>query len=178
MSIYGTVRASTHTATDEENLIFTFRIEFHSVEAANWAVASLARDPIWGLSDDETWHWTMLIDDLGRLMTHRHLQQVDFRGLTRHPADAHNRVRREKIMDGTDVRTTIMLRNIPNKLDWMTLKGPAAAGTTAHHHAYSSHRSSYEGDSSGRESAALKPARPGRVIRRPSDPGIFAVRDP
>ncbi|KAF2253965.1 hypothetical protein BU26DRAFT_420545 [Trematosphaeria pertusa] len=143
MSIYGTVRASAHTATDEENLIFTFRIEFHSVEAANRAVASLARDPIWGLSDDETWHWTTLepsgwngtraansphrhnpqIDDLGRLMTHRHLQQVDFRGLTRHPADAHNRVRREKIMDGTDVRTTIMLRNIPNKLDWMTLKG-------------------------------------------------------
>jgi hypothetical protein len=37
----------------------------------------------------------------------------------RHPADQHNRVRRERILDGTDVRTTVMLRNIPNKMDWV-----------------------------------------------------------
>lgn len=33
--------------------------------------------------------------------------------------DKNNRVRRERIVDGTDVRTTVMLRNIPNKLDWV-----------------------------------------------------------
>lgn len=38
---------------------------------------------------------------------------------TRHPSDQHNRVRRERILDGSDVRTTIMLRNIPNKMDWV-----------------------------------------------------------
>lgn len=36
--------------------------------------------------------------------------------------ELHNRVCRIKIEEGADVRTTIMLRNIPNKLDWMTLK--------------------------------------------------------
>ncbi|KAH8725957.1 RNA recognition motif 2-domain-containing protein [Phaeosphaeriaceae sp. PMI808] len=40
----------------------------------------------------------------------------------RHPADQHNRVRIGRVDDGSDVRTTIMLRNIPNKMDWMTLK--------------------------------------------------------
>jgi hypothetical protein len=34
-----------------------------------------------------------------------------------HPYDQHNRVRRERILDGSDVRTTVMLRNIPGKLD-------------------------------------------------------------
>ncbi|KAF2654717.1 hypothetical protein K491DRAFT_581158, partial [Lophiostoma macrostomum CBS 122681] len=33
-----------------------------------------------------------------------------------------NRVRRDKVADGSDVRTTVMLRNIPNKLDWLGLK--------------------------------------------------------
>jgi hypothetical protein len=36
-----------------------------------------------------------------------------------HPNDIHNRVRREKVVDGSDIRTTVMLRNIPNKLDWV-----------------------------------------------------------
>jgi hypothetical protein len=38
-----------------------------------------------------------------------------------HPHDQHNRVRRERILDGSDVRTTVMLRNIPNKLDWVRI---------------------------------------------------------
>lgn len=39
----------------------------------------------------------------------------------RHPNDQHNRVRRERILDGSDIRTTVMLRNIPNKMDWVWL---------------------------------------------------------
>jgi hypothetical protein len=38
-----------------------------------------------------------------------------------HPHDQHNRVRRERILDGSDVRTTVMLRNIPAALDWVSL---------------------------------------------------------
>ncbi|KAF2181822.1 hypothetical protein K469DRAFT_517242, partial [Zopfia rhizophila CBS 207.26] len=34
----------------------------------------------------------------------------------------HNRVLKERIVSGQDVRTTVMLRNIPNKMDWMALK--------------------------------------------------------
>jgi hypothetical protein len=34
--------------------------------------------------------------------------------------ERHNRVYRAKIVEGSDVRTTIMLRNIPNKLDWVS----------------------------------------------------------
>lgn len=60
------------------------------------------------------------IDDKGRLMDFRHLPQANLPTVKKHPADAHNRVRRERIIDGTDVRTTIMLRNIPNKLDWVS----------------------------------------------------------
>ena len=40
-------------------------------------------------------------------------------GYHNHPHDQHNRVRRDRILDGSDVRTTVMLRNIPNKLDWV-----------------------------------------------------------
>jgi hypothetical protein len=60
------------------------------------------------------------VDDRGRLTEFRHAPQIDMSGARRHPADAHNRVRRERILDGTDVRTTIMLRNIPNKVDWVS----------------------------------------------------------
>jgi hypothetical protein len=38
----------------------------------------------------------------------------------RHPSDQHNKVQRERIEAGTDVRTTVMLRNIPNKMDWVS----------------------------------------------------------
>ncbi|KAF2736952.1 hypothetical protein EJ04DRAFT_389527, partial [Polyplosphaeria fusca] len=34
----------------------------------------------------------------------------------------HNRVRRDRILDGSDVRTTIMIRNCPNRMDWLQLK--------------------------------------------------------
>jgi hypothetical protein len=36
--------------------------------------------------------------------------------------DGLNRVDRDRIQQGMDVRTTIMLRNIPNKMDWLALK--------------------------------------------------------
>jgi hypothetical protein len=39
-----------------------------------------------------------------------------------HPSDHHNQVRRDRIVSGSDVRTTVMLRNIPNKMDWISLR--------------------------------------------------------
>jgi hypothetical protein len=60
------------------------------------------------------------VDDQGRFVGYRPaLNPVSPTAFWRHPADQHNRVRRERILDGSDVRTTIMLRNIPNKMDWV-----------------------------------------------------------
>ncbi|KAF2680244.1 hypothetical protein K458DRAFT_269757, partial [Lentithecium fluviatile CBS 122367] len=151
MNAFGSVRVSVHVKTDEidgaddtdeAKLLFTFRVEFHSAEAAIRAVASLKKDPMWDVGQTKLWRWSTVeaaawvgprapvsphrrqprIDDQGRLVEFRHAPQTHLQLLRRHPADAHNRVRRERILDGTDVRTTIMLRNIPNKLDWLSLK--------------------------------------------------------
>jgi hypothetical protein len=43
-----------------------------------------------------------------------------------HPADQHNKVIRKRIDDGSDVRTTVMLRNIPNKMDWVCFLAPCS----------------------------------------------------
>ena len=60
------------------------------------------------------------VDDQGRLVGFRPApDQFPITKSYRHPHDQHNRVRRERILDGSDVRTTIMLRNIPNKMDWV-----------------------------------------------------------
>jgi hypothetical protein len=60
------------------------------------------------------------IDDLGRFVNFRPAANAwPVNAYSRHPSDQHNRVRRERILDGSDVRTTIMLRNIPNKMDWV-----------------------------------------------------------
>lgn len=62
------------------------------------------------------------MDDQGRLVGFRPALGTAMPPMDpyhRHPADQHNRVRRERILDGNDVRTTVMLRNIPNKLDWV-----------------------------------------------------------
>lgn len=63
------------------------------------------------------------LDDKGRIVGFRTPIELNApAGGFHHPHDHHNRVRRERILDGTDVRTTVMLRNIPNKLDWTALK--------------------------------------------------------
>ena len=59
------------------------------------------------------------VDDQGRFVGYRPAANTCNAPVQRHPADQHNRVRRERILDGSDVRTTIMLRNIPNKMDWV-----------------------------------------------------------
>jgi hypothetical protein len=60
------------------------------------------------------------VDDQGRFVGYRPaVNTLTGHPFYRHPADQHNRVRRERILDGSDVRTTIMLRNIPNKMDWV-----------------------------------------------------------
>lgn len=156
LSVFGSVRHFAHLATDEEKLLFTFRVEFFSVEACSRAVASLTVEPLWGESDDVShsysslyshtnniqgiWnYWSIQVgswsgprpatsphrryprrDHLGRLVGHLHNAESrrDLRYRT-HPGDLQNRVRRDRIEDGTEIRTTIMLRNIPNKLDWV-----------------------------------------------------------
>jgi hypothetical protein len=66
------------------------------------------------------------MDDEGRLVGYRPAPNpLPSTPIYRHPADAHNRVRRDRILDGSDVRTTIMLRNIPNKMDWVCYIFPA-----------------------------------------------------
>jgi hypothetical protein len=65
------------------------------------------------------------VDDQGRFVGYRPaVNALTGHPYYRHPADQHNRVRRERILDGSDVRTTIMLRNIPNKMDWVCLTSP------------------------------------------------------
>ena len=51
MSHFGTVRTHAHYKTEEDNtkLLFSFRVEFHSSEAATRAVASLQKDPMWDI---------------------------------------------------------------------------------------------------------------------------------
>lgn len=62
------------------------------------------------------------VDDRGRFMDFRHAPIVNAPSFpVRDDREAsHNRVYRSKIVEGSDVRTTIMLRNIPNKLDWVS----------------------------------------------------------
>lgn len=155
--VFGVVRNCVHVDSVDDKLLLDFRIEFHSIDAANRAVQSLRIDPVWSLGNDVSnltssfvfgiltplqksfkWytasasHWTgeralaspqrikPRIDDQGRIVGYRPAAD-QFPGVNayRHPHDQHNRVRRERILDGGDVRTTIMLRNIPNKLDWV-----------------------------------------------------------
>ncbi|KAL5121628.1 hypothetical protein ACEQ8H_000314 [Pleosporales sp. CAS-2024a] len=143
-SAFGKVRNLLHVDTNNEKMALTFRIELHSVDAANRAVNSLSTDPVWGTNLAKSFQWVTVlaepwagiysvnsprrkhprIDAWGRYSGFRpasnagHLHYP----IVRPGSDQHNRVRRERILDGTDVRTTIMLRNIPNKMDWMALK--------------------------------------------------------
>ncbi|KAE8850787.1 hypothetical protein PTNB85_01203 [Pyrenophora teres f. teres] len=147
----GDLRNVVHVDTIDEKMLLVYRIEYHSVDAAIRAVQSLIHDPVWGASLDNSFHWCTFdpapwtgeralasphrfkprVDALGRFYGYRpatvHLQLPDRWSDRRsnqsaHPHDQHNRVRRQRILDGSDVRTTVMLRNIPNKLDWMALK--------------------------------------------------------
>ncbi|KAH7386882.1 RNA recognition motif 2-domain-containing protein [Phaeosphaeria sp. MPI-PUGE-AT-0046c] len=140
---FGPVRKVAHVATNDDNMLLHFRIEFHGVDAANRAVHSLATDSVWGYNAQSTFQWVTVnpgpwigerslnspdraqprMDDEGRLVGYRPAPNpLPSHPVYRHPADQHNRVRRERILDGSDVRTTIMLRNIPNKMDWLALK--------------------------------------------------------
>lgn len=83
----------------------------------------------WALNDPSPWSGEPApnsphrikprVDDQGRFVGYRPAANPFNPPAHRHPADQHNRVRRERILDGSDVRTTIMLRNIPNKMDWV-----------------------------------------------------------
>ncbi|KAI8940878.1 hypothetical protein NX059_002138 [Plenodomus lindquistii] len=142
---FGSLRNCVHVGSDHDKLLLEFRLEFYSVDAAHRAVQSLRLDPVWGMSNDKTYQWSVIyvapwvgehaanspqrhkprMDDQGRFVGYRpNIDDQIIMGAHpfRHPHDQHNRVRRERILDGGDVRTTIMLRNIPNKLDWMSLK--------------------------------------------------------
>ncbi|KAB2100364.1 hypothetical protein AG0111_0g11334 [Alternaria gaisen] len=149
--VFGPVRNVVHVDTLNDKMHLVFRIEFDSVDAAHRAIQSLRKDPVYGLNADESFYWTTddVGGWLGErlLSPPRYLPRIDNQGQffpgtntsptrrswsnpynqvahrsSHHPHDQHNRVRRERILDGSDVRTTVMLRNIPNTLDWMALK--------------------------------------------------------
>ncbi|KAJ4324125.1 hypothetical protein N0V94_001481 [Neodidymelliopsis sp. IMI 364377] len=140
--IFGTIRNCVHVETHDTKMTLVFRVEFHSVDAATRAVQSLTLDSVWGINNSKTFRWAITepaawcgehavnsphrskprVDDQGRFVGYRPAAGPFNGTYQRHPADQHNRVRRERILDGSDVRTTIMLRNIPNKMDWMSLK--------------------------------------------------------
>ncbi|EOA89430.1 uncharacterized protein SETTUDRAFT_159809 [Exserohilum turcica Et28A] len=147
---FGEVRNVTHIDSLDDKMLLVYRIEFFSIDAAIRAVQSLRIDPVWGVNNEKSFQWCTLEPALwtgehGKASPHRYKPHVDAHGRIygyrfaphhhipdqhsdrrssyhNHPHDQHNRVRRERILDGSDVRTTVMLRNIPNKLDWMALK--------------------------------------------------------
>ncbi|EMD92027.1 hypothetical protein COCC4DRAFT_145458 [Bipolaris maydis ATCC 48331] len=147
---FGEVRNITHVDSLQDKMVIVYRIEFFSIDAAVRAVQSLRMDPVWGINRHKSFQWCTSdpalwsdehvatspnrpkprLDAHGRIYGYRFApnhqipdQYSDRRSsYHNHPHDQHNRVRRERILDGSDVRTTVMLRNIPNKLDWMTLK--------------------------------------------------------
>jgi hypothetical protein len=164
---FGTVRGYHHVDTDNDKMTLTFRIEFHSVDAANRAVHSLNTDPVWGTNSEvshpsfaclaamlilfqKSFQWVTVssvlwagdravnsphrtkprVDDQGRFVGYRPATNpLTTQSYYRHPADQHNRVRRERILDGSDVRTTVMLRNIPNKMDWVRHTFPCSCSS-------------------------------------------------
>ncbi|KAF1974553.1 hypothetical protein BU23DRAFT_461479 [Bimuria novae-zelandiae CBS 107.79] len=137
LSRFGAIRDFIHTSSDEVEMIFQFRFEFFSVEVANRVRASLLDRPMERQADNGLWTWKIVGADNWAgprppNSPHRRLPRVGAdlhqpksgmnRPLNKEADQAHNKVFRERIEAGIDVRTTIMLRNIPNKLDWMTLK--------------------------------------------------------
>ena len=51
-SVFGAVRNCIHVDSVDANLLLDYRVEFHSVDAANRAVQSLRADPVWGMSNE------------------------------------------------------------------------------------------------------------------------------
>lgn len=85
-------------------------------EAFYWNI--LSARPYVGLNRNHTAHPSD-VDSFGRLLGFQ-LNPLPPRFETRNPHEVHNRVTRDGIEMGTDVRTTVMLRNIPNKMDWVS----------------------------------------------------------
>jgi hypothetical protein len=105
------------------SVLFSFALSHSNSGQGLWS---------WNISRSENWtgprppnspHRRLpRIDDRGRFTEFRHVPIVNAPSIP--PRDeregSHNRVYRAKIVEGSDVRTTIMLRNIPNKLDWVS----------------------------------------------------------
>lgn len=51
-SVFGALRNCVHMDSVDDKLLLDFRIEFHSIDAANRAVQSLRIDPVWGVGND------------------------------------------------------------------------------------------------------------------------------
>lgn len=144
---FGIVRNVVHVDTVHDEMRLIFRIEFDSIDAAQRAIQSLRRTPVYGFGADvstslptllflltfsqRSYFWSTInvgdwVDERP-LGSHRFQHRGDtrrpYRGQFRNedPQDEHNRVRRERILDGSDVRTTVMLRNIPANCDWVSL---------------------------------------------------------
>jgi hypothetical protein len=128
---------------------YVFRVEFFSLMAAVRSVAALSKESLSDRSASGHISWLFSAENWMEPTPHsgtpvsaisihprdEHGHLVGYlragpptgppagshQTLVRHQSD-HNRVRRERILDGSDVRTTIMIRNCPNRMDWMDLK--------------------------------------------------------
>lgn len=139
--MFGSVR-ELEVITDEDPVVF--RIEFDSIDAANRAMQVFGSNTLCrfsNVSPSLSHHLQVLTrikDTMGSIVMEPWTGDASTMGnalactagettlvaARRHPNDQHNRVRRERILDGSDIRTTVMLRNIPNKMDWVLLMFP------------------------------------------------------
>ncbi|KAF2012689.1 hypothetical protein BU24DRAFT_484416 [Aaosphaeria arxii CBS 175.79] len=105
---------------------FTYRVEFFSVLDANRAVTLLKdRNPLAEHnSNARAYPWeTVRVERYSGVEVDTSIRpplrgkQYIYRS-----RDAHNRVYVTRVLAGLDVRSTLMLRNIPNEMNWMGLK--------------------------------------------------------
>ncbi|KAH7122560.1 RNA recognition motif 2-domain-containing protein [Dendryphion nanum] len=138
-ALFGTLRHASFIPSENDYNAHrvSFRVEFQSIDAATRACALVTATPINFVDSQETTIWylvdvqgwagprtcrpttTVPRDAHGRLIGFQHASNA---AGTRRSYDFHNRVDVDRIAKGHDVRSTVMLRNIPNKLDWLGLK--------------------------------------------------------
>lgn len=135
--MFGNVR-QLEVITDHDPVVF--RVAFDSIDAANRAVQVFGIKTVCALPNvsPPCSHPELVLttfeDAIGSFLMEPwtvngsspaialpivHAENTTMMTARRHPNDQHNRVRRERIVDGSDIRTTVMLRNIPNKMDWV-----------------------------------------------------------
>ncbi|KAF2261140.1 hypothetical protein CC78DRAFT_608714 [Lojkania enalia] len=137
---FGRIRDLARVNTNQDST-YCFRVEFQSVDDAIRCTKILTKKGVSSRSKNGHFEWMTdrveswsgksprsspqlpPMDNFGRLEGYVHTGIPASNNVgPRHHADQHNRVHRVCVENGSDVRTTIMLRNIPNKMDWLSLK--------------------------------------------------------